>query len=198
MALLGGCDDRFVTPSAYDQAPDVCGDSAARAAVLEACQAAGDCGGVIGFSGTLEGRDVRVGAGLEAARFTDARTPEGVVVDGIEAIGESPYFKFVLKVQSIGGGVDLVETDVRELTTNRASDTAPDRFTDDTVSLELRLTTTSESEAFGADDGGVFVIDDRSADGLSGTFAAAFGEDELSGCYSFSPTSRTTVVVTDG
>lgn len=190
-SLLSGCDDEFATPSAYDAEPDVCTDAAAREAALSACTATDGCGGIAGYTGTLEGRAIRVGGPLETTRAIDASEGGDVFWDVVEGIGSSPYFNFVLKMESVGGSTAETLTD-RTLTTSRAARTAPDPLGDLAVGFELRLSTSAESEAFAATNGGTVALEQQTPNELEGVFTVAFGADELTGCFLLTPQSRRT------
>lgn len=189
-AVASACADGFTTPSAYDAEPDVCGDAAARANALAECAAAAACGGIVGYAGILEAREVRVGGPIDSTRATDVSTASGTFWNVVEAVGASPYFNFVLKVESLGGEVAGELTD-RSLVTSRAAAGAADALADALVGFELRLATSAESQAFAAVNGGALAIEEQTEGSLTGTFDVLFGADDtLSGCFSLTPTSR--------
>jgi hypothetical protein len=138
------------------------------------------CGGVISFSGSLEGEDVTVDSELSGTEFADLSKADAskVRVD-INLYGRSPYFGFNFIWRAVGGKISGERLE-RTLRLEPAFDSLDDEF----VRGAFRVNVGGESKAFAARTG-MLVITRQHRDEEVATFQATFGTagDELSGCF---------------
>lgn len=196
-ALLVGCVDSLETPSAYDAQRDLCSAEHADAwrAAVDSCKSESDCGGVVSFTGELEGGPVTVESTRQSTVFRRVHLSERdeEVLDRVDSDGSSPYFTFSFRLASVGGGAGQASAE-RPLVIDDGANGVSDRLDDDLVMLELYLQSASEDATLRALDGGSVIIATQSEDEVSGTFTAAFGdsEDPLEGCFHLLATAVTT------
>jgi hypothetical protein len=149
----------------------------------EAFERDASCGGVISFSGRIEGKDVAVDTRITGNEFIDWQKADGVQVrQQIMLYGRSPYFYFSFQWRELGG--DLIGgADGREL--GVGTSTQPDEvLDDDLVRPSLRMTVGAESRAFAFRDGSLS-IERQALEEESATFDAELADegDSLSGCF---------------
>lgn len=189
-----GCAAPVETHSAYADQAYLCTDDAADAlaTAVASCTAAWQrdrsCGGIMSFSGQIEGNAVTVTSELDGTSFRVAlpSDDETAYLDRIDSNGAGPYFRFSFKAKSLGGDAEATTATARTLTLNRTATTQPGHLTDGVAELALRLTAGGDSaDLLSLDDGGVLVLDEQAPERLVGHFDARFGEatNAIQGCF---------------
>lgn len=174
------------SPQAYATEQNLCAAEQAEEwrAQVERCrqkyQLTKSCGGVISFSGRLEGEAVTVDSALSGTQFADLIESDGseLRVD-IDLHGRSPYFAFNFTWRAVGGNVDgeAIERALR-------FDPVLESLNDENVRGAFRVIVGGESKAFAARTG-MLLISRQTRDEEVATFQAAFGTagDRLTGCF---------------
>jgi hypothetical protein len=141
------------------------------------------CGGVIAFSGRLDGEAVTVVSDAQDPVFAFETANNGVVqLDDVAFEGGGPYFDFTLEFGNVGG----IFAQDRVLGIDAASEASGDVLDDELASLGLRVVVPGSSVTIPAlTDSGELRFDFQGIMELRGSFAAAFGtaSDELAGCF---------------
>lgn len=183
-ALLGSasCGPLPLQP-AYDTQRDICADPDLFAELIEACrsrwQADGSCGGVIGFTGELQGVPVIVESELLITRFAQVeRLEDGAIERGdMSLTARSPYFEYTLSLKDIGGALLGAESGQSLAVGPSAS------YDDDTVEVALRLATGAESEDIAASSGQL-LTEVQGQDEHVASFVLEFDADSaIEGCF---------------
>lgn len=193
MALwLGGCLGDFATPSAYQSQVYDCDDSARsdlEAAYMN-CHSDLTCFGYLSMRGTLDGKELRFSSPLSDSSLGLVQ-PEGSpdrYYDILRMTGESPYFQFVLHLNSIGGqvGPDLAPT----LNLDGGARTQPSPLADLELDGGVTLQVGGQSqEKAGITDSGSFIFTKLSATESRASFHGSFGTstDQIEGCFIVAP-----------
>lgn len=186
---LAGCAVPVENSAAYDSERFLCAaeHSGEWQAEVDRCRAGYEldksCGGVISFSGRLEGELLTVDAALGANEFLDLVNADGSEVrQDIKLYGRSPYFLFVLRWKELGGDL-LGGAEERSLSIGGSS--GPIAGLDDDVAVaSLRLTVGGDSRSF-LSHAGDLTIERQAPDEQAATFSADFGTtgDHLDGCF---------------
>jgi hypothetical protein len=182
------CFNAVDAPSAYDGEHDLCSDEFAEeyADRVEACRKRWrkdkSCGGVVSFSGTLQGVEVVVDAELEGTEIRDIQIDGVNYRDRLRLAGMSPYFEFELAAKLLGGDTGRTLTD-RELVVNPAVDRESTWFEDARTDLELGLQAGTLSDVQLTS--GSFVLEEQNADVSRGHFAGRSADEltDLRGCF---------------
>ena len=149
---LTGCADPLDGPSAYETQRFLCTEERQSEwlDLVEECESQrafdGSCGGVVSFTGVLQGQPYTVESLLKSSDVTDVRTPENDLIrSSLTMIGASPYFNFRLTFTGLGGA--LSEAGFPEAPRTLAlvrNDTAA-IVSNEQVQFELRLNTRGAS-----------------------------------------------------
>jgi hypothetical protein len=197
MIGLLGCTTPVENPPAYDGERDLCAselDDEWRR-LVENCRARredGDmCGGLISFTGQLEGQTLTVDSELGATEFDDVLIADGSKLrNDVKLQGRSPYFVFTFEWRGLGGAV-TGEAQERSLSFGSgAGGTAV--LDDDKVRGALRMSVGGETKAF-APRSGELTIELQTEEEQVASFETEFGSagDQLVGCvHAFATTHR--------
>jgi hypothetical protein len=141
------------------------------------------CGGVIAFSGRLEGEAVAVASDAMDPVFVFETANNGVVqLDDVAFEGGGPYFDFSLEFGNVGG----IFAQDRVLGIDAASEASGDVLDDELASMGLRVVVPGSSVTLPALTGsGELRFDFQGIMEVRGSFTAAFGtaSDEVMGCF---------------
>jgi hypothetical protein len=189
LSLLAlGCSVSVENPPAFEAERFLCAAEYADQwqAELDDCREAYEddqsCGGLISFSGTLEGKDVTVDSRITGNEFIDRVMIEGGEIrEQIALYGKSPYFHFSFQWRELGGDL-LGGADDRELGFGGSPDPL-DVLGDDLARSSLRMTVGADSRAFAFRSGSLSIELQRPEE-QSATFDAELAAgDSLSGCF---------------
>ena len=187
---LGGCIQRFDTPSAYESEQYLCDDAEALAQRVAECRASG-CAGVLSVRGRLQGTDIVATSRIVDAEFTHGHTPDGALrLARIDASGATPYFFLRLAMKSLGGTAgDVVDPTPRVLVFD-GSDEAD--LEDDRALPSMRISNGAESiDLDGLTESGDVRVTAQSGRELAGSFDGSFrtADDRVEGCFHLLATS---------
>lgn len=184
---LGSCVPSLSAPTAYRDEVEVCGDPAAYAARVDACEADAACAGIASLSGTIEGTPFVLTSALHHAVLRKA-APTGVLAQ-LDLFGAGPYFAFALVARSLGGALDGTAPE-RELAYAWEADTLPDDLDDDAVTAELRVSIPLRTIPLEARPGsGSWIVEAQTDARVILSFDGRFGPmaDEIRGCATVRP-----------
>jgi hypothetical protein len=185
---LLGCTVALENPPAYDAERDLCaakrqGEWERRlASCREKYETDAGCGGLISFTGQLEGEPLTVDSELGASEFSDRLTADATELrEDVKLQGRSPYFVFTFEWRGLGG--DLSSEDGARTLSFGAGVGRQESLDDELVRGALRMTVGGETKAF-APRGGSLVIERQTPDEQVATFETNFGgSDDLTGCF---------------
>ncbi|HMJ14871.1 MAG TPA: hypothetical protein VK524_25840 [Polyangiaceae bacterium] len=187
LALLG-CTVAVENPPAYDAERDLCaakrkGEWERRlASCRDEYEADASCGGLISFTGQLEGEPLTVDSELGASEFSDRVNAEGAELrEDVKLQGRSPYFVFTFEWRGLGA--DLSSENGPRTLSFGAGVGGQESLEDELVRGALRMTVGGETRAF-APRGGSLVIERQTQGEQVATFETNFGgSDDLTGCF---------------
>ncbi len=197
VALSLGCVEPFEMGSLYDQTPDLCVDQTAFQNALDECMAEGsECGGVLSYRGTIEGKPVAVNdlslqiveADYKLIGPPDGGDTIGPLLTAIKAVGVGDFFSFSLVFRNVG--MDVANSSGSQDFKMGGVSGEYESYFDDYAEPSLRVSNGKESLDFqGTKDEGFLHFETVSEDLLAGDLEVMFntGNDSITGCFAFIP-----------